>query len=180
MSEEIVHLNDILGKTFDSFQLAKMEQSGRVVSVWEKVLFRIQGMNPNEGRNLAEHSRIVDLKNGVLLVEADHPGWIELLQLHKKFILRGIQKEEPGLGISAMAFRLRGRRGELFDAGSASPSVREAKEAMARRAEEEESALTSAGIPGESPGSGRKEEFPPELAAIFEDLRKSMLTNSKK
>ena len=180
MSEDILHLNDIIGKTFDRFQLEKMENAGRVVGVWEKVLLRIRAGNPNEGRNLVDHSRIIDLKNGVLLVEADHPGWIELLQLHKKFILTGIQKEEPGLGVSAMAFRLKGRRGELFDPGKGAASVQEAKKEMERRAEREEAALGQAAVSRNSRDEGKKEEFPPELAAILEDLRKSMLTNSKK
>ena len=41
---------------------------------WKKVLQSING----DGEKLAAHSRIVDLKNNLLYIETDHPGWIQL------------------------------------------------------------------------------------------------------
>ena len=79
--EEIQSFGDIVNLTFKNISKDKYENSNSLISLWEKVLLRIRsGTNPNEGRNLATHSRVVDFKNGILLVEADHPGWIQLLQ----------------------------------------------------------------------------------------------------
>lgn len=58
------------------------------------------------GETLAAHSRIADLRNGTAFVEADHPGWIQLLQLKQDSSLKAIRAAYPELGISALAFRL--------------------------------------------------------------------------
>jgi len=54
----------------------------------------------------AVHSRIRELERGVLLVEADHPGWIQILQTKQAALLSAIQRRYPDLDIRAIAFRL--------------------------------------------------------------------------
>ncbi|MBN2874312.1 MAG: DUF721 domain-containing protein, partial [Spirochaetales bacterium] len=58
------------------------------------------------GENLAAHSRPVDVRNGIVFIEAEHPGWIQLLQVKQDQLLATIQKNFPELGISGIAFRL--------------------------------------------------------------------------
>ncbi|MCL2374236.1 MAG: DUF721 domain-containing protein [Treponema sp.] len=54
----------------------------------------------------AVHSRIRELERGLLLVEADHPGWIQLLKTKQADILSVVQRRYPELDIQAIAFRL--------------------------------------------------------------------------
>ena len=64
------------------------------------------------GSHLADHSRPVDLKNGILIVGAEHPGWIQLLQMKQESILARVQAEYPDLQVRALAFRLADPREE--------------------------------------------------------------------
>ena len=54
----------------------------------------------------ALHSRIHELQKGVLLVEADHPGWIQILQTGQAELLLSVQRRYPELEVREIAFRL--------------------------------------------------------------------------
>jgi hypothetical protein len=54
----------------------------------------------------ADHSRIRELDRNILLVEADHPGWIQILQTKEHKLLADLQGQFPDLGISGISFRL--------------------------------------------------------------------------
>jgi predicted nucleic acid-binding Zn ribbon protein len=68
----------------------------KVVGVWPALV----------GVRAAAHSRIVDLSNHFLLIEADHPGWIQTLQFRQVAILEGIQNRFPALEVRGLQFRL--------------------------------------------------------------------------
>lgn len=72
---------------------------------WKKVLQNING----DGEKLAAHSRIVDLKNNLLYIETDHPGWIQLFGLYRQRILRSLKKEFPELSVHGFSFMLKGK-----------------------------------------------------------------------
>jgi len=55
---------------------------------------------------VAVHSRIKELERGVLLIEADHPGWIQILQTKQSKLLSAVQLRYPELSIRGVAFRL--------------------------------------------------------------------------
>ncbi len=59
------------------------------------------------GEDMTSHSSVKDLDNGILLVEADHPGWIQLLQMRKKKILKNVQHHYPELDIVGIRFILK-------------------------------------------------------------------------
>ena len=54
----------------------------------------------------AAHSRIRELERGLLLIEADHPGWVQILQTKQKELLSAAGRRYPELGIRSIAFRL--------------------------------------------------------------------------
>ena len=58
------------------------------------------------GPRLGEHSRPRDIRHGILLVEAEHQGWIQLLSMQQDRIVAEIRRRFPSLGIRGMAFRL--------------------------------------------------------------------------
>jgi hypothetical protein len=58
------------------------------------------------GETLAAHSRIRELERSVLLVEADHPGWIQILQTVEKNLLDTLRRRFPDRHITGISFRL--------------------------------------------------------------------------
>ena len=54
----------------------------------------------------AVHSRIRELERGVLLVEADHPGWVQILQTKQGELLSAARRMHPDMDIQAIAFML--------------------------------------------------------------------------
>jgi len=181
MNEDIVNINELLHKTFNNISVEGSKSASKIVEAWKNVLSKVKSVNPqqnpNEGENLIDHSRVVDLKNGILLIEADHPGWISLLQFHKKFILKGMQMAVSGVSINSLAFRLRGSQ-----AGIPSDPNREdiVRANIEKRIENEENSLRKANLSLKQAKSYETSDLAPELAEIFADLKKSMLTNSKK
>ncbi len=168
---EIKDISSVLGGVFDGLRTQDAGQALDAFAVWRKIMLSIKsGTNPNEGANLAAHSRIVDLKNGVLLVEADHPGWIELLQLRKNYILKGLSMYARGMGVQTLAFRVAGKRGNVT---GASYSADEARGLAERRVEREEEALARAAAGGARPvpSGSRPDSGHPSPAEIPDGLR---------
>ena len=99
-------------------------KSDRLTNVWKKVVSKIsvtkfESENSEKrmsiGERLAGNTRVVDLKNGILLIETDHSGWIQYLRTYQKFILNGLKKELPDLKISSLAFRQAGSNVGLYN-----------------------------------------------------------------
>jgi hypothetical protein len=62
--------------------------------------------NRINARRAADHSRIAYIKNDVLFIEADHQGWIQILQTMRKKIIEIINREYSSLSIRSIAFLL--------------------------------------------------------------------------
>ena len=81
-----------------------------VTEAWSPAGRTCTGQNketePEDIPAAAVHSRIRELERGVLLVEADHPGWIQILQTKQAELLAAVQRKYPDLDIRAIAFRL--------------------------------------------------------------------------
>ena len=95
--------SEMITKVFKNISAAAINESDNVQKAWETTVTKISG----NGEKLAAHSWPVDLKNGILLVESDHPGWNQMLQLHKKFILTGLNRLSGGVKIESLAFRVK-------------------------------------------------------------------------
>ena len=74
-------------------------------SGWERVA----------GVDIAAHSRIADIKRNALVVDVEHPGWMQMLQIKQGTILKKIQKEYPQLKIKSIKARLKdmGQKSEI-------------------------------------------------------------------
>ena len=64
----------------------------RIYQVWDAIL----------GADLAGRARLRDIDRGRLLVEVDHPAWMQLVQMRQRQILRRVQRRFPELGITRM------------------------------------------------------------------------------
>jgi len=58
------------------------------------------------GVSLAEHCRAYEVRHHSLLVEADHPGWMQLLLMQKKAILARIRQRFPQLELRDIKVRV--------------------------------------------------------------------------
>jgi hypothetical protein len=92
-----------------------MKKIGELLSVFfdEDTLKTAQGYNDLfsswrdiAGDNIAAHSRIVELERSVLQIEADHPGWIQILQTKQRYLLNRVCRKFPDLRITGISFRL--------------------------------------------------------------------------
>jgi len=155
------------------------------------------------GSRLGEHSHPADLRHGLLIVEAEHQGWMQLLQLQQDRMLEEIQRKFPDLEITGMAFRLgkaaappqvvvaaslAGKgQGVARPAGPAEMAAPEAKQAAkpATKQATEPDGLAApgqdkAGEAADAPPKARsslgekKRNLPPELVAMFAKIRKNI------
>ena len=100
--------SDLLDSIFTDI-FSKAPQGGADLERgWKNILQKISG-----GEKLATHSRITDLKNNLLHIETDHPGWIQLFNMHQKRILKELKKEFPELSVKGFSFVLRGKEKKM-------------------------------------------------------------------
>ncbi len=114
-NKEVNSVSEIIKRIFDNIDVNQMESAVQISTVWNNILCSIQnrasdnyGVKNNLGRKLADHTKIVDLKNEILIVETDHSGWIQTLQLYNSYIMKGLKKQCPELSIKSIAYRLKG------------------------------------------------------------------------
>lgn len=87
---------DLLHNFFDEKVMKTAKEYSQLFSVWIAVA----------GDQCAAHSRIIDLKGTLLIVEADHPGWVQILQTRQTELLTSIQRKIPHFTISSISFKL--------------------------------------------------------------------------
>lgn len=58
------------------------------------------------GRDQAAHSRVADIHNGALLIEVDHPAWLQRLHFDRERIVARINARFPKLGVRNLHFRV--------------------------------------------------------------------------
>jgi hypothetical protein len=91
---------DLLAALLDETVLQKAQGYSKLFSSWNS-------LTENCGLAAAgAHSRIFDLERGILLVEADHPGWIQLLQTKQNEILDRVRFLNRDIEIRGISFRL--------------------------------------------------------------------------
>jgi len=86
------------------------KSSAELFNSWEKIVCQVWPQGEDRKNEdipaAAVHSRIKELERGVLIVEADHPGWIQILQTKQAELLLAIQRHCPKMDIRGIAFRL--------------------------------------------------------------------------
>lgn len=149
-------------------------------NTWKKVVSKVGKKSDPEddevltiGEKLAANSHVIDLKNGILLIEANHSGWIQYLKFNEKFILQGLKWALPDLKITSLAYRVSGSTATLKDIYNT--QVQKAKKEMEEKIEAQEKELSKIN----KKESKNSEDLPDELKERFERLKNSMLTNSK-
>ena len=102
---------DLLRERFGNDFMETARSSAGLFSSWARIVADVWPRSFDEDEEKAEpaaavHSRIRELERGLLMVEADHPGWIQILKTRQTELLSAVQRRYPDLGIRGIAFRL--------------------------------------------------------------------------
>lgn len=152
---------------FSNISASDLKSSRDISRAWKDIARKIY----KYGEYLAAHTSVVDLKRGTLLVEADHPAAAESARFHTDFILNGLRKAAPELGISSLAFRIAGS-----DAALCSQTYDEQMAAMrAKKIQEMKRENEESAADGETAEAGGDRDVPPELRESLEKLRAAMI-----
>lgn len=139
-------VREILKAYFNDTQIDRADQYHSFFSSWKQLA----------GINISAHTHPRDIRGRVLIVEADHPGWVQLLHMQKRSILRKINREYPQLEVKEIRIVV-GGGGERSNATDRSaPSAPADTPATQKPA-------SGPGMPRESaaaPSSGRRAEGP--------------------
>jgi hypothetical protein len=87
---------DLLAAFLDERMMETARGYSDLFSAWKSIA----------GDKIAAHSRIRNLERSVLLVEADHPGWVQILQTKQAELLTAVRRRFPDLSIAGISFRL--------------------------------------------------------------------------
>lgn len=88
--------SDVLNAFMDQFHVDNAEAHVGFYSSWRDIV----------GLDLAAHVKPVDIKNGSVILEVDHPGWMQRLQMKKRSIVRDIGRRFPELGVTNLYMRV--------------------------------------------------------------------------
>jgi predicted nucleic acid-binding Zn ribbon protein len=58
------------------------------------------------GEAIAAHATLTDVRAGYLIVDVDHPGWIQMVRLRQASILEAARKAAPGVSLEGIRVRL--------------------------------------------------------------------------
>lgn len=158
MSNSISKADELITNIFSGIGNSSKEAS-KIVLLWNEVLFSIKN-SKLDASQLVDHSKILDLKNGILVVETDHPGRIQLLQMYKNYIQTGLNKKLSELKIKNIVFRL--NKNEF------NKNKKTTKEIIHEK-------LIADNIDDDFeikyPSNNEKTELPDEIKAIFDRMR---------
>lgn len=164
MSEQtVINAAEMINKVFSNIDAAKIENGNALSDAWKETVGKIY----KYGQKLVCHSQIVDLKNGVLLVETDHPGWNQILQSNKNFILKGLRLKAKDVEIKTIAFRVKGNDAHLAD--DYKKYNEKAEHQFLERIEEDQKKLEQMGLKNET----GKNEIPEEVKELFKGFFKT-------
>ncbi|MDA8425755.1 MAG: DUF721 domain-containing protein [Treponema sp.] len=135
----IKNISSLLTAFFDHETVRQGKRYADVFGGWTRIA----------GDRLAAHSRIVEIERNFLIVEAEHPGWIQLLQLRQSELLASVQRRFPELSLRGIVFRL-----SHEEAKEASISAHGA-EAESKEQEVRSSGVESEAQAGEESAGGR-------------------------
>ena len=100
-SKSIKSAGEILKSLLSEKQNEEAQEYYRFFSAWDEIV----------GENLAGRTRAKELKGKTLIVEVDHPGWIQVLQMRQAYILHELGERFSGLQIEKIRCYVSGEVG---------------------------------------------------------------------
>ena len=103
-------ISEIFRERFGSNFFETARSTADVFSSWNEIVAEIWPNAGEQGKDgmpaAASCSSVKSLERGMLIVEADHPGCIQILQTGQASLLSSVQRRYPELDIKGIAFRL--------------------------------------------------------------------------
>lgn len=90
-------IGDILQQALESWDLGPKLRRYEAAARWEEIA----------GPQIAAKSRSKGMQGDVLVIEVDHPAWVQELNLMKELLLRKLQTEHPRARIRDLRFILK-------------------------------------------------------------------------
>lgn len=82
---------DLLSSVFSNLTREEIQKRTGIFSHWTEVVSRVSVY----GERLASHTKVKEFEKGIVFVETDHSGWIQILLMNRKYILKGLQMAFP-------------------------------------------------------------------------------------
>lgn len=158
----IKDISSLLTAFFDHETIRQGRHYVEVFGAWKQIA----------GERLAAHSRVVEIEKGFLIVEAEHPGWIQLLQLRQTELLDSVRNRFPELALRGIVFRLEN------EVSKAKPTGIQARpEPMDPQEKEAESAEARSVVPTEKETQSKPCSdvlWDKDIKSTFENLKKAV------
>ena len=95
-------IGDFLKKLLDKNEVTLNNNYNSFFKSWDKIA----------GEPLSAYSKVIDISRNQLIVQVDHPGWMQMFQFKERKILKEIQKNYPELKIKALKLVLADKKAE--------------------------------------------------------------------
>ena len=171
MNDSFSSAKDLINTYFSNISESS-KKFADLESTWRNILIQIRSICKQQdtkrfdiGSQLADHSKIIDFKNGTLFVETDHPTRLQMLYLYKNYILDSLRKKYPELKINNVSFFIGKQKKQVSSALRDVSSV-EMEKAIEKRTQNLESSLYEQNV--ENP----KKDIPEEVKALFKGFLK--------
>ena len=69
---DVSDCSEMIMSVFQEIEKSTLEKSNNFYKSWKKIITSIKSYNDNEislGQNLYEHSKVIEIKNGIMLIE---------------------------------------------------------------------------------------------------------------
>ncbi len=97
--DEFIHAGEAILLVLDKIVPPDTKEYKNLYVGWEKIV----------GKEISYHVEPIDVVNHVLILEAEHPGWIMRIRMIQKDILSTIRNVYPSLSIKKISIHARDR-----------------------------------------------------------------------
>lgn len=162
VQNDVKKLSELIMNYLDKVGLFEQSKVLEVYSSWAFIV----------GEKQAAHSKLIDIKHQIAVIEVDHPGWSQQILLNKKYILRNFQKRYPQLEVKNISvivsshYETSHQFGNTENSGKAVPDKQKATEKAAALSIQQKISLET--------DNATKTELPQEVQKAFERLRMSI------
>ncbi|MBE6344947.1 MAG: DUF721 domain-containing protein [Spirochaetaceae bacterium] len=162
-SKELI--NSVINSISKNIDATKFKNIKNIYDEWENILLSIKStVLPEAGRKMFDHSEIIDIKDGVMLIEIDHPGWKQLFETYRTYILKGLNMKIPQVPVDTIIYRL--KKGEV----KIKPKTPETSEKKQVNKEEKIENISK---------NTKSKEIPSELKNLFNSIKESVENKQK-
>lgn len=164
-------MNNVISFISKNIDANKFHHVKTVYDEWEKILLSIKStVLPEAGRKMLDHSEIIDIKDGIMVIEIDHPGWKQLFETYRNYILRGLKMKIPQITVDAITYRL--KKGDtVIKSNLSTRNEKKSDEKVIIKTEKKE---INHPTQEDSLQNNTAKEIHPELKKMFDSLREAM------